>query len=59
MALELLMQLINSRLKKILEVAALSLTPEKFQIFRKIVLDEFGKSGLVKELERVLRNQER
>ena len=57
--LELIMQLVNGRVKKVLDVAALSLPQEKFPIFRKITLDEFGKSGLVKELEKVLRTQER
>jgi len=57
--LELIIQLVNCRVKKILDVAALSLPQDKFQIFRKITLDEFGKSGLAKELERVLRSQER
>jgi len=56
---ELVMQLVNWRIKKILDVAALSLPEDKFQIFRKITLDEFGKRGLVKELEKVLRCQER
>ena len=57
--LELIMKLVNCRLKKILDVAALSLPQDKFHIFRKITLDEFGKSGFAKELERVLRSQER
>jgi hypothetical protein len=56
---ELIIQLVNCRVKKILDMAALSLSQDKFQIFRKVTLDEFGKSGLVKELERVLRSQER
>jgi hypothetical protein len=56
---ESIIQLVNCRVKKILDVAALSLSNDKFHIFRKITLDEFGKSGLVKELERVFRSQER
>lgn len=56
---ELIMQLVNCRVKKILDLAALSLPQDKFQIFRKMTLDEFGKSELVKELERVLRSSER
>jgi len=56
---QLIIQLVNCRVKKILDVAALSLPQEKYQIFRKITLDEFGKSGLVGELERVWRSQER
>jgi hypothetical protein len=56
---EVIVHLVNCRVKKILDVAALSLPDDKFHIFRKITLDEFGKSGLIKELERVLRSQER
>jgi hypothetical protein len=52
-------QLINARVKKILDFAELSLPQEKFPVFRKLTLDEFGRSGLVKELERVLGSKER
>jgi len=54
-----ILTLINNRVKKILDLAELSLPQDKFQLFRKMTLDEFGKSGLVKELERVLCSQER
>jgi hypothetical protein len=56
---ELIMQLVYCRVKKMLDLAALSLPQDKYQIFRKITLDEFGKSGLEGELERVLRSSER
>ena len=54
-----IVQLVNARVKKILDFAELSLPQDKFQIFRKLTLDEFGRSGLVKELERVMRSKER
>jgi hypothetical protein len=54
-----IMQLVNARVKKVLDLAALSLPQDKFLLFRKLTLDEFGKSGLGKELERVLRSSER
>lgn len=54
-----IVQLINARVKKILDFAELSLPQEKFPVFRKLTLDEFGRSGLVKELERVLGSKER
>lgn len=54
-----IVQLVNARVKKILDFAELSLPQDKFLIFRKLTLDEFGRSGLVKELERVMRNTER
>ena len=54
-----IMRLINARVTKILDYAALSLPEDKFILFRKLTLNEFGKSGLEKELEMVLRSQER
>ena len=54
-----IVQLVNARVKKILDLAELSLPQDKFLIFRKLTLDEFGRSGLVKELERVMRSTER
>lgn len=54
-----IVQLVNARVKKILDFAELSLPQDKFLIFRKLPLDEFGRSGLVKELERVMRSTER
>jgi len=56
---EKIIPLINVRVKKILDLAELSLPNDKFLKFRKLTLDEFGKSGLEKELERVFCNQER
>ena len=46
-------QLINTRLNRVLLYAETSLHPGQFQAFRKLTLDEFGKSGLGKELDRV------
>ena len=54
-----IVQLVNARVKKILDFAELSLPQDKFPIFRKLTLDEFGRSGLVKELERGMRSTER
>jgi hypothetical protein len=56
---EQIMQLVNSCVKDLLDIAELSLPEEKFPIFRKVTLNKFGKSGLGKELERVFRSQER
>ncbi len=56
---EMISGIVNAHVKKILDMAALCLPHDKFQIFRKMTLDEFGKSGLIKELERVLQNKER
>lgn len=52
-------RLINARMKRVLHFAELAMPEGKYETFRKLTLDEFGKSGLVKELERVLRSRER
>jgi len=52
-------RLINMRLNQVLLVAETALPPSQFQAFRKLTLNMFGKSGFGKELERVLRSQER
>ena len=53
--LETVLTLIRSRMKRVLDFGELALTPNQFAAFRKLVLDEFGRSGLESELERVSR----
>jgi hypothetical protein len=57
--LQTIMKLIYFRVKNVLDLATLSLDGDKYKIFRKKVLDEFGQSGLEKDLERVLQDKER
>lgn len=52
-------QIINPRLNKVLLILEAALPANQFQACRKLVLDEFGKSGLGKELEKVFRGQAR
>lgn len=47
------MELVNYRVTRILLVAEASLPASQFQAFRKVVLNEFGRNGLVRELERL------
>ncbi|RPH50803.1 MAG: hypothetical protein EHM85_08965 [Desulfobacteraceae bacterium] len=49
-------QIINSRLTQVLLFAESSLPQSQFQAFRKLTLDQFGKSGLHKDLDLILRN---
>jgi len=56
---EQIMKIVNFRVKKVLDLAELSLPQDKFPKFRKLILDEFGQNGLARELERVLRERER
>jgi hypothetical protein len=53
---EQIISLVNARMKRILHFAELAMPRDKYEIFRKLTLDEFGKSGLVRELERVVRS---
>ena len=45
------LQIIDRRKHKVLLVAQSALAPEQFKAFRRVFLDEFGNSGLVKELQ--------
>ena len=46
-------ELVNYRVTRILLVAQSSLPGSQFQAFRTLVLNEFGRSGLERELERL------
>jgi hypothetical protein len=52
-------KLINIRLNFVLLVAQSSLTENQFNAFRKLTLDSFGKSGLGKDLDRILKEKNR
>ena len=47
--------LLRPRINRILLVAETALPPNQFQAYRKIILDELGKSGLGKDIEKVFR----
>lgn len=47
-------QAINPRLNRVLKIAAAALPDSQFKAFRSVVLDEFGNSGLAKDLERLM-----
>ncbi len=46
--------LINPRLNRVLTAVELSVPKDKYGTCRKVILDEFGNSGLVRELEELL-----
>jgi hypothetical protein len=48
-------ELIRARLNQVLLIAQASLPESQFQAFRKLTLDQFGMSGLGRDLERVFR----
>ena len=59
MILDTVGKLVSVRLKRVLDAAELVLSTPQFLQFRKIVLNEFGRSGLLGDLERESRNQDR
>ena len=57
--LPLLLEAINARKNKALKLAAVGLTQSQFEAFRGLFLDEFGRNGLEKDLERIVAEHER
>lgn len=51
-------QLINFRLNEVLLVAQAALPENQFTAFRKFTLNQFGKSGLSKELDRLFKSKD-
>ena len=54
---ELIDELIRRRLNQVLLIGEASLPESQFRAFRKLTLDQFGKSGLEKDLERVFEDR--
>jgi hypothetical protein len=54
---ESIMGIINTRLNRVLLIAESSLSEHQFKAYRKLVLDEFGRSGLTSELESLLKSE--
>ena len=50
--------LLNQRKNRVLRVAEAALPETQFRAFRGLVLDEFGREGLEKDLERLMAEQE-
>ena len=48
---------VNGRINRLLTLAEAALPHSQFKAFRRLVLDEFGKSGLETELERLFGNR--
>lgn len=58
MSIALLLAL-NAARKAILDAAQLSLPPDKFPVFRKVVLHSMGRNGLEREVLRAIESMER
>jgi hypothetical protein len=50
---EQVLEQVSARLNRLLLVAELCLSEKQFTIFRKMMLDEFGRNGLGRDLERL------
>lgn len=48
------MSLVNAHLARVLRVAESALPEGQFRAFRRMALDEFGRNGLERDLERLL-----
>lgn len=48
---DIVVELVNERVKQVLLVAEAALPPSQFQAFRTVVLNHFGRNGLVGDLE--------
>jgi len=46
-------RLVNQRLNHVLSFSELAISKEQYPTYRKLVLDEFGKGGLERDLERL------
>ena len=51
--------LLSHTKRRILDFGQLALTESQFEVFRKLVLDEFGKRGLESELDKLFANLKR
>jgi hypothetical protein len=49
--------LVKHRMNRVLTMVEAALPESQFRALRKLILDEFGKSGLESELERVFNQQ--
>jgi hypothetical protein len=50
-------KLLNPRIKRILDIAEASLPPERYRAFRRVVLNEFGWSGMEEQLKSLLQRR--
>lgn len=57
--LTLLLDALNPRKNRVLRFAEAALPDSQFRAFRGLFLDEFGRNGLERELERIVAEQEK
>ena len=54
MLLQAMREALNTHKRRVLEFAELSLPADKFVLFRKVFLGEFGRNGAERELARII-----
>ena len=54
MTKETILPLVNARLNRVLLIAQAALPEHQFAAFRRLILDEFGRAGLIRDLDTVL-----
>jgi len=54
MVLHAILEALNTHKRRVLESAELSLPADKFVLFRKMFLGEFGRNGVERELARII-----
>jgi hypothetical protein len=52
-----IMELLRMHINRVLLIAESSLTESQFKAYRKLILDEFGQSGLEKELDTMFKRE--
>lgn len=51
---EAILPLVNARLNRVLLIAQAALPEHQFEAFRRLILDEFGRAGLIRDLDTIL-----
>ena len=50
---EAIVPLVNARLNRVLLIAQAALPEHQFEAFRRLILDEFGRAGLIRDLDTI------
>ena len=59
MLLEALLNAVNGRKNRLLDIAQAALPESQYQAFRRLFLNEFGRNGLEGDLERIIAEREK
>ena len=51
---EVILTMVNARLNRVLLIAQAALPEHQFEAFRRLILDEFGRAGLVRDMDTIL-----